>query len=144
MKKNLLISIAIITLLGCSAQRQTKEKEINADSTTILGAEVSANSFCLHVKFHSNDYFFYQENYAEGWITDGKCSTNGPRRSVQSINLRWHYTDNHKDSKQCYNTEMCAVDDRRYNWRKVMDCSAATANDGGWTATASTDRSKCQ
>ena len=144
MKNNLLILIAVFILSGCLAQRQTIKKEINADSTPILREGVSTNSFCLHVKFHSNDFIFYQENYAEGWITDGRCTTNGPRRPVQSINLRWHYTDNHKDSKQCNNTEICAVDDRRYNWRRIMDCSAATANDGGWTATASTDRSKCQ
>lgn len=136
-------SIATLVLLvaGCAIQPPTT-KEFKIESRS-AAATTLTNPFCLHVKYNNNYYYFYSENYAEGWVTDGRCEGDGPRRSVESIGLDWRYSGEGLSGKQCSNTESCSFSERNYGIGKTIQCSGSSARDGNQSAHATTDQLGC-
>lgn len=147
MKSSLFILLCITMLsIGCTKKDSTTN-EVKFDSSSLAAAnhnETKATPFCLHVRYRNNYYYLYSENYAEGWITDGACSLNGPRRSIQNIGLGWRYRGQSQDNKQCTNVDSCSFSEKNYGIGKTIECSASTARDGNQSAHATTDPVACR
>lgn len=137
--------LAVSLMFGCTPQAPSTQVTKIESSTLPSPAEagVLANPFCLHVKYQNNYYSLYSENYAEGWVTDGRCDVDGPRRSVQSIVLAWRYKGESLSSKQCSSADFCSFSERNYGIGKTIECSSSRARDGNQSAHATTDHVSC-
>ena len=140
--------LALIVFFGCYIQNSTTQAkgeltEIIVNTKKAL-ASVTQNTFCLHVRYSNNFYYLYSENYAEGWVTEGDCNTDGPRRSVENIGLGWHYKGEGQSNKQCSGSDSCSFSERNYGIGKTIECVVAAAHDGNLSAYNTTDPIGCR
>jgi hypothetical protein len=136
---------ASFLVAGCSTRAPTLgEIEIDSTSTSTPESALNGGPFCLHIKYKNNWYYYYSENYAEASITDGACASPGSARQIEHIGLGWRYKGESESNKQCASTSICTFSERNYGVAKEINCVAASARDGNWSAHASTDHVACQ
>lgn len=88
----------------------------------------------LNVKWHYNCYYFYAEYYFEAWTTS-TADPNGPRVSVDQIEIYWRHNDA-RGHEVRNNADMVAKDDRVYSTGTMCDtdmCISGRATHKGIT-----------
>jgi len=143
----LLIGIAALGLGGCTLRPIYQEQVQHIDSVT-LGTEATAGvggtPFCLHLR-HGNGFFVaYSRNRVEAWVTDGRCTDQGPARVVDAIRLNWRadFRDA-QEGRQCMQTERCTHTEDNVVEGKFFRCATAAARQGNQTAYISSDEARC-
>ena len=148
MRTQILLSLAMLTA-GCSTTTSidiTSRPTPTAVQPAMREALEQTNNdpFCLHIKFHSNNYVFYVENYAEASTSTGSCqSPGGSETSVDSISMRWRYKTPRNGFNACANTSICTFSERMYVKSNSLYCLAASAKRGSQVAADTTDP-ECQ
>ncbi|MNQ80221.1 hypothetical protein D3C85_951890 [compost metagenome] len=142
--------IASAALNGCVGPASNTTKYIKIDSSQAardptLPPEDTPfpKPFCLHIKYSNNYFYFYSENYAEAWITDGACSPEGKRRNIDSIGVVWRYSGQGTNSKLCKATDSCSFSERNYGIGKTINCVSGTGTHRGLTISTSSDPYGC-
>lgn len=135
---------AILFVSGCANQMpSTKEQKVQGTSVAGIERNLSSNQFCLHVKYSNNYFYFYSENYAEGWVTDGSCNAEGGRRPVAITAVGYRYKGEPLQGLTCRNSADCSFSERNYGMGKTIECASASAQDGNLSARVSTDPISC-
>lgn len=79
--------------------------EVIAKSST--GIIYKATPFCVHLKYHTNFYFYYSESYIEAWAESGDCKRPGNRFNLREITIAWRNADVSIGHKTCTNRFNC-------------------------------------
>lgn len=148
MRTIILLSLAMLNV-GCSTTTSvdiTSHPAPTAIQPTMREVLEPTNSepFCLNIKFHSNNYLLYVENYAEASTTTGSCQpSGGTETSVDSISMHWRYKTPRDGFNHCPNTSICTFSERMYVKSNSLYCLAASAKRGSQVA-ANTTNPECQ
>lgn len=136
-----------MSLAGCTLRPLHQQLEMQVDSVT-LGIEATAGvggtPFCLHLR-HNNQFFVaYSRNQVEAWVTDGRCTDNGPERTVDAIRLNWRADlRDSQEGRQCMQAGRCTHTENNVIEGKFFRCVTAAARQGNQTAYISSDETRC-
>ena len=148
--KYLMLSAIYVFLTGCMGPGSNTNKEVMV--SVVRDREAPRfppedtpfpKPYCLHIKYNNNYFYYYSENYAETWVTDGPCSPEGGRRSLEAIGVAWRYEGQAARSKLCANTDSCSFSERNYGIGRTIFCSSGTATSKGRTTRLSSDPFSC-
>lgn len=134
-------------LTGCTVRPMHQQREMQIDSVTLsveATAGVSGTPFCLHLR-HNNEFFVaYSRNQVEAWVTDGRCTDNGPERAVDAIRLNWRADlRDSQEGRQCMQTGRCTHTENNVIEGKFFRCVTAAARQGNQAAYISSDEARC-
>jgi len=135
------------SLSGCTVRPMHQQLEMQVDSVT-LGIEATAGvggtPFCLHLR-HNNEFFVaYSRNQIEAWVTDGRCTDNGPERTVDAIRVNWRADlRDSQEGRQCMQTGRCTHTENNVIEGKFFRCVTAAARQGNQAAYISSDEVRC-
>lgn len=101
-------------------------------------------SYCAHVRYHNVYAYFYSENYAEAWATEGDCGASEQRFQVDTIRLGFRYKGEGLRTKQCNGTDSCQFSERNWGTGKEINCAAATLNYRERRAEVSSNPAECR
>lgn len=142
-----LIGLGGASLTGCTLRPMHQQREIQVDSVTLsveATAGVGGTPFCLHLR-HDNEFFVaYSRNQVEAWVTDGRCTDNGPERTVDAIRLNWRADlRDSQEGRQCMQTGRCTHTENNVIEGKFFRCTTAAARHGNQAAYISSDEARC-
>jgi len=147
-RRSLLWSLVLITMMGCASKSDESGQEVRVDSVPLPLDKSSTDTgrpFCLHVRFENRAYLAYSNSHSKAWITDGRCDSAGPRRSVESMRLIWTYdTADNTSSRSCFAMDNCQFNERNIVVQRQLQCAAASAKDGQQAAVLSTNPALCR
>lgn len=142
-----LLGLGSFGLTGCTLRPMHQQSEMQIDSVTMsqeATAGVSGTPFCLHLR-HDNEFFVaYSRNKVEAWVTDGRCTDNGPERAVDAIRLNWRADlRDSQEGRQCMQTSRCTHVENNVIEGKFLRCATAAARQGNQAAYISSDEARC-
>ena len=144
---SVLLGLGGVGLTGCTLRPMHQQSEMQIDSVTMsqeATAGVSGTPFCLHLR-HDNEFFVaYSRNKVEAWVTEGRCTDNGPERSVDAIRLNWRADlRDSQEGRQCMQSGRCTHTEQNVIEGKFFRCATAAARHGNQAAYISSDEARC-
>ena len=144
-----LIAMRALSLLtsACTVPPLRQSDELRVDSITLApkhSGGVTANPFCLHLRFKGQFYLAYSDRQVESWVTEGTCDSEGAPRAVDQLRMNWrfHGYDTQR-SRQCMNATGCRTQERDVIEGRALRCASAVAQQGNQTAFLTTDVVAC-
>ena len=143
-----LAAITVAGLLdGCTVPPVRTADELRVDSVTLADRHnggVGGTPFCLHLRTQGAFFVAYSERQVEGWVTTGRCDSDGAPRSVDQLRINWRFVGyDTLRTRQCAGAARCDVKERDVIEGRAVRCASAVAQQGNQTAFVTSDGVGC-